>query len=139
MEQSPYVTHSEILLNGHYGSSCRLQEYALSLYAPHRYPFNPEKHLGGFDTHHRTIFDELTSWHLRHSGHEPSAKKVCEAIIAEREAEAISNLQELTRLRAMRPEEYLYPDGEDQMSYYAALEACEFHRTQHIAKGFLSQ
>lgn len=67
------------------------------------------------------------------------AKKVCEAIIAEREAEAISNLQELTRLRAMRPEEYLYPDGEDQMSYYAALEACEFHRTQHIAKGFLSQ
>jgi hypothetical protein len=97
MEQSPYLIHSEILIKASYGTACRLQEFALSLYDANKYSFTPNNHLGGFDTRHRAIYDELLNWYRDHGDDEPSFVAVCTAILAQREAEAHLEMVESMR------------------------------------------
>lgn len=88
MEQSPFLANSDLLIQASYGTACRLQEFVLSLFDSNRYSFKPENHLGGFDTRHRAIYDQLLSWYREHGDDEPTFVAVCSAILAQREAEA---------------------------------------------------
>lgn len=82
---------------GYIGTACRLQEFVLSLYDSNRYSFRLENHLGGFDTRHRAIYDQLLNWYREHGDDELTFVVVCAAILAQREAEARLDVVESMR------------------------------------------
>ncbi|RDL16222.1 hypothetical protein [Pseudomonas jessenii] len=66
MELSSYSIHSEILIKASYGTARCLQKFTLSLFNANRFSFEPENNLGGFDTRHRAIYEQLLDWYREH-------------------------------------------------------------------------
>lgn len=136
MQQSPYAQYRSILVDDSYGTACRLQEFVLHQQDGDQYPFDIDQHWGGFDTRHRQIYTELREWVWQH-GLDSTFKEVARIIIAKRQGEAQANFDELLRLRAMCPQDYVTESGETAIEVHQrALRACEAWQKRYAEQGF---
>lgn len=82
MQQSPYVRHREILLNGMYGTAYRLQEFVLYQLDPCRYTFDIDEHRGGFDSVHLQIYQDMKQWYWDNGPSSAGFKEIAETLQA---------------------------------------------------------
>ncbi|MNH21908.1 hypothetical protein D3C79_817420 [compost metagenome] len=100
------------------------------------YPFDASRYLGGFDTRHLQIYKDLKQFYWD-NGPSTVQLEITRTIIARRTAEAQENFDELTVLRAMRPEDYPAESGERPVDgHSSALRACEMHHQRYAEMGF---
>ncbi|MBP2838642.1 hypothetical protein A3L25_010260 [Pseudomonas putida] len=136
MPQPPYEIHRDILLDGKYGTAYLLQDFVLHQYDSDLYPFDASRHLGGFDTRHLQIYKDLKRFYWK-NGPSTAQLEITRTLIARRTAEAQENFDELTVLRAMRPEDYPAESGERPVDgYRSAVKACEMHHRRYAEIGF---
>ncbi|RAI72534.1 hypothetical protein DOZ80_03060 [Pseudomonas fluorescens] len=136
MTQSPYEQYSNVLLSDNYGTARILQSYVLYQFRSGQFPFDINQHLGGFDTRHLGIYNELKQWYWE-NGPGPGFYEIVDVIIAKRNAAALDCVCELAKLRSMDPDSYPSEDGQTPAeAYKSALHLCEVYRKEWGAKGF---
>lgn len=148
MTQSPYVTHREIFLEGKYGTAYLLQRFLLHQLAPGRFPFEINDHLGGFDTRHTKVYQDMKSWFWENGPASEGFREIAEILRTRREQEAQNNLEELKKLRVMNPADYPIESDRDYPigcgvtavdAHKSALELCEYHHERHVANGYIDK
>lgn len=136
MTSSPYVLYKNILLDDTYGAARRLQDFVIYQYQSGRYPFDIDEHRGGLDSRHLQIFTDLKNW-MWDNGPDLFFNEIAETIISKRRAAAQANFNELTELRAVKPEDYVVEPGTDAVrSHKTALDNCEMHHKRYAEMGF---
>ena len=140
MQQSPYVIHREILLNGMYGTAYRLQGFVLYQLDPCRYTFDIDEHRGGFDSVHLQIYQDMKQWYWDNGPSSAGFKDVAEALQDRYTRQAQENLEELYLLRAMQPSDFPAEPGEIPAdSHRHAVERAEQHHREYVGKGFIDE
>lgn len=138
MQESPFVIHRDIFLNGKYGTAYLLQQFALHLRNPCQYPFVIDHYKGGFDTRHLHIYQEMKDWFWEHGEASEGFREVVDIIEVRGTEGAKKILAELTRLQAMRPEDYHHhPDSDQLTSYQADLANHQWWHQRNVAKGYI--
>jgi len=140
MQQSPYVIHREILLNGMYGTAYLLQEFVLYQLDPCRYSFDIDEHRGGFDNVHLQIYQDMKQWYWDNGPSSAGFKDVAEALQARYTQQAQENLGELYLLQAMQPSDFPAEPGEIPAdSHRHAVERAELLHREYVGKGFIDE
>jgi len=140
MQQSPYVIHREILLNGMYGTAYLLQEFVLYQLDPSRYTFDIDEHRGGFDSVHLQIYQNMKQWYWDNGPSSAGFKDVAEALQDRYTSQAQENLGELYLLRAMQPSDFPAETGEIPAdSHRHAVERAELLHRVYVGKGLIDE
>ena len=123
-----------------YGTAYCLQQFVLHQLDPYRYEFDIDSHSGRFDRRHIQIYKDMKQWYWDNGPASAGFKEVAEIIQSRRVQKAQSNLEQLRRLREMRPEDYPHEPGENQLEAYRNdVELHEWYHQQHVAKGDLDE
>jgi hypothetical protein len=136
MNESPYITHRDILLHGMYGTAYLLQEFILHQLNPYRYHSDIDQRNGGFDRRHQQIYEDLKRAGPKSAGFNEVAK-----IIESRSLQqAQSNREHLRCLLDMRPEDYPHEPGENQLqSYRNDVENHMRYHREYVALGYIDE
>ena len=123
MNESPFVTHRSILVDGDYSAAGFLQNFAMAMYAGGAFPMDASG-LRNLDEQHMRIFQEMAVWFRRHGEGDPDFVSVCQAIKAQRRAYAQRIKQTLDEVLASDPDQY-----EGGRSEHA--ESVRFYQREH--------
>lgn len=89
MQQSPFLTHRHILLNG-YGAAITLRVLTLSLWNGRNWPADMSR-VAGLDDRHFAIAQELLAWYRQYGENDPDfmeTGRACEAMALEARKQA---------------------------------------------------
>lgn len=123
MQESPFATYREILVDGTYSAAGFLQSFALAMYAGAAFPMDASG-LRNLDDKHMRAFQEMAVWFRRHGESDPDFVEVCQAIKGTRAAYARRIKQHLDEVLASDPECY---DG----GPHEHASSVQFYRREH--------
>lgn len=132
MTQSPFKTHSNLLLTITSSTCERMREFVISLYNDNRFLFRAAS-IRHFDEHHMAIFLELAQSFNEHGLNDPEFVNVCMDIISHYETKAHENYAELVSLRSMSPA----TSGERAEDHALSVKDCEERYKMDLEKGYI--
>lgn len=130
MDDSPYRQYREMLLTGRSPNDCRLQEFAISMFASYRFKFSSGC-LRTFTVEQLGIFGEMATLFQRHGHNDPDFVDVCQKIIAKRTKAAQDNLALLMGYQTLQK------SGIPLSDYLVSLKTHQMRHRVNREKGYI--